>query len=55
MNGNKIRKNNLYNNNNDMISQKLATTFNLKNFGNRGYLNENIYTYDGQGETVDYI
>ena len=55
MNDNKIKRNNYYDNYNDMISQKLTNTFNLKNFGERGYLNENIYTYDGKNETVNYI
>ena len=55
MNNNKIRKNNNFYNNNDMNSQKLANTFHIKNYAERGYLNENVYTYNGQNETVDYI
>ena len=54
VNNNKIRKTNFYNNN-DMISQKMANTFNLNNYREKGYLNDNIYTYDGQNETVEYI
>ena len=38
-----------------MISQKMVNTFNLNNYREKGYLNDNIYTYDGQNETVEYI
>ena len=55
VNNNKIRKNHNFYNNNDMNSQKLANTFHIKNYAERGYLNENVYTYNGQNETVDYI
>ena len=55
MNEAKIKNNNIYINNKDMISNtRKVNNLNTKNLA-YGYKNENIYTYQGQNDNFDYL
>ena len=51
----KIKNNNIYINNNDMVSNaRKVNNFDTKNI-TYGYKNRNIYTYQGQNDNFDYL